>query len=175
MLHGMSMLFSSELLSHASALLDDLKQRDFTIATAESCTSGLLMGLLTEISGASAVVERGFITYSNAAKSEMLGVDPELIVSVGAVSEDVARAMAEGVLDAAPVDLALSVTGIAGPDGGSAEKPVGLVYLGAAMRGSAPVVRECRFGNIGRTEIRLASLREAVALARGAMSSAPPV
>lgn len=175
MLFGMSMLFSSELLSHANALLDDLKQRDFTIATAESCTGGLLMGLLTEIPGASAVVERGFITYSNAAKAEMLGVDPELIARVGAVSEEVARAMAEGTLDAAPVDLAVSVTGIAGPDGGSAEKPVGLVYLAAALRGRTPVVRECRFGDIGRTGIRLGTLHEAVALARGAMSSAVPV
>lgn len=171
----MSMLYPPDLVRDAEALLDELKQRKLLIATAESCTGGLLMGLLTEIPGSSAVVERGFITYSNAAKSELLGVDPELIASVGAVSPEVARAMVEGALDAAPVDLAVSVTGIAGPDGGTPGKPVGLVYLAAAMRDQEPIVRECRFGNIGRTQIRLASVREGLALARGAMSSGAPV
>jgi nicotinamide-nucleotide amidase len=116
-------------------------------------------------------VERGFITYSNAAKSGLLGIDAHLIERVGAVSEDVARAMAEGALAHAPVDIAISVTGIAGPDGGSTEKPVGLVYLGVARKGQATRVRECRFGSIGRREIRLAGVREAIALARAALTS----
>lgn len=167
----MSTLFPSDLLEAATSLLGELAQRHMKIAAAESCTGGLLIGLLTEIPGASAMVERGFITYSNEAKAEMLGVDAGLIAARGAVSEEVARAMALGALAAAPVDIALSVTGIAGPDGGTPEKPVGLVYMAAAMRGGAVSVRECRFGALGRSEIRLATLRETLALARGALSS----
>ncbi len=107
------------------------------LATAESCTGGMIAAALTDIAGSSDVVERGFVTYSNAAKTELLGVPAELIARVGAVSEEVAHAMAGGALDHAPVDLAVAVTGIAGPGGGSAEKPVGLVHFGLARRGSA--------------------------------------
>lgn len=172
MLGGMTMLFSPELIRDADALLQELERRKLKIATAESCTGGLLMGLLTEVPGASAVVERGFITYSNEAKTELLGVDAGLIAGLGAVSAEVARAMAEGALAAAPdVDLAVSVTGIAGPDGGTPEKPIGLVYLATALRGGGANVLKCRFGDLGRTGVRLATLREAVALARGALSS----
>jgi len=167
----MSSLFSAELLHEARALLSELQQRAMTLATAESCTGGLLAGLLTEIPGASATVERGFITYSNAAKSALLGVDARLIADVGAVSEQVARAMAEGALAHAPVNMAVAVTGIAGPDGGTADKPVGLVYLAVAMKEHRTLVRECRFGAIGRCEIRLASVGAAVALARTALTS----
>lgn len=163
--------FPSELLHDAEALLSELQRRAFKLATAESCTGGLLVGLLTEIPGASATVERGFVTYSNAAKSALLGINAHLIDRVGAVSEEVARAMAEGALAHAPVDLAISVTGIAGPDGGTTEKPVGLVYLAVARKGQATRARECRFGSIGRSQIRLASVREAVALARSALTS----
>jgi nicotinamide-nucleotide amidase len=168
----MSDLFPYDLLQDAKALLGEFEQRRRKLAVAESCTGGLLAGLLTEIAGSSAVFERGFDTYSNSAKSELIGVPPALIVRHGAVSDEVARAMAEGALAHAPVDVAVSVTGIAGPDGGSPEKPVGLVFVAAAPRGRPTLTRECRFGSIGRTEIRLASVREAIALARSALTSA---
>ncbi len=170
----MSTLFPPDLLDDAKALLDEFERRRRKLATAESCTGGLLAGLLTEIAGSSAVFERGFVTYSNSAKSELIGVPPALIGRHGAVSEEVARAMAEGALARAPVDVAVSVTGIAGPDGGSPEKPVGLVYLAAAPRGRPTLTRECRFGDIGRRDIRLASVREAIALAREAMQPGLP-
>lgn len=167
----MSILFPPELLDEARALLSALQSRGLRLATAESCTGGLLAGLLTEISGASATLERGFVSYSNVAKVELLGVDAQLLQRCGAVSEEVARAMAEGALSRAPVDMALSVTGIAGPDGGSPQKPVGLVYLAAASKGRPTLVRECRFGAVGRREIRLASVHEALALAQAALAS----
>lgn len=166
----MSGPFSTELLNSARALLAELQGRSLKLATAESCTGGLLAGLLTEIPGASATLERGFVTYSDAAKTSLLDVAPHLIESHGAVSQEVARAMAEGALARAPVDVAISITGIAGPDGGSTEKPVGLVHLAVARKGRSTRTRECRFGSIGRTDIRLASLKEAVALARGALT-----
>jgi nicotinamide-nucleotide amidase len=167
----MSALFPVDLVHGAEALLAELKRLGFRLATAESCTGGLLAGLLTEIAGSSAVFERGFVTYSNSAKSELIGVPPALLERHGAVSEEVARAMAEGALAHAPVDVAVSVTGIAGPDGGSPDKPVGLVYVAAAPRGRPTLVRECRFGSIGRTAIRLASVRTAMELARQAVSA----
>jgi len=166
----MSALFPPDLRLQAEALLSVLQQRSLRLATAESCTGGLLAGLLTEIPGASATLERGFVTYSNAAKTTLLGVDAQLIARVGAVSEEVARAMAEGALAAAPVDLAVAITGIAGPDGGAPEKPVGLVYLAVVMKGRKNQAIECRFGSIGRTEIRLASLRESLDLMRQALT-----
>jgi nicotinamide-nucleotide amidase len=166
----MSNLFLPELLHGAEALLSDLQQRSLRLVTAESCTGGLLAGLLTEIPGASATLERGFVTYSNAAKTSLLGVDARLIERLGAVSEEVACAMAEGALAHAPVEIAVAVTGIAGPDGGTADKPVGLVYLAVATKGADTLARECRFGDIGRSEIRLASLREAVSLVRAALT-----
>jgi nicotinamide-nucleotide amidase len=169
----MSTLFPSDLLNEAEALLAELQQRSFRLVTAESCTGGLLAGLITEVPGASASLERGLVTYSNAAKIALLGVDAQLVARVGAVSDEVARAMAEGALAAAPVDLAVAVTGIAGPDGGSPEKPVGLVYLAVAMKGAPTRTRACRFGSIGRTEIRLATLREALSLTREALIPPP--
>ncbi|MGZ5918600.1 MAG: CinA family protein [Hyphomicrobium sp.] len=167
----MSALFPVDLVHDAEALLAELKRLGFRLATVESCTGGLLAGLLTEIAGSSAVFERGFVTYSNSAKSELIGVPPALLERHGAVSEEVARAMAEGALAHAPVDVAVSVTGIAGPDGGSPDKPVGLVYIAAAPRGRPTLVRECRFGSIGRTAIRLATVRTAMELARQAVSA----
>lgn len=136
------------------------------IATAESCTGGLIAATLTEVPGSSVVVERGFVTYSNEAKAEMLGVDMALIERVGAVSPEVALAMVEGALLHSRADLAVSVTGIAGPDGGSDKKPVGLVHFGAMLRGGAPVLEEKRFGNIGRSEVRLASVMHALDMLR---------
>ena len=167
----MSDLFPDDLLQDAEALLVELQRLSLRIATAESCTGGLLIGLLTEIPGASATVERGFVTYSDDAKVELLGVGDRLIDEFGAVSDEVARAMAEGALARSPVEIAISITGIAGPDGGSPEKPVGLVFVAAAPRGRPTLARECRFGSIGRTEIRLASVRAAIALARSALTS----
>ncbi len=166
----MSNLFPRELLNDAGALLGELQMRSLRVVTAESCTGGLLAGLLTEIPGASATLERGLVTYSNAAKITLLGVDAGLIKHAGAVSADVARAMAEGALRHAPVEVAIAITGIAGPDGGTAAKPVGLVYLAVARKAGATRVRECRFGDIGRSEIRLASLRAALALVREALT-----
>ena len=166
----MSGLFPADLLNEARALLSALQGRGMRLATAESCTGGLLAGLLTEIPGASATLERGYVTYSNAAKTALLGVEATLVEKVGAVSEDVARAMAEGALARAPVDIAVSVTGIAGPEGGTPEKPVGLVYLAVARKAHATLARECRFGDIGRSQVRLASLKEALALLRAALT-----
>ena len=124
-------MFDERLLREAESLLEACRTRGLKLATAESCTGGLIAALLTEIPGSSDVVERGFVTYSNEAKSEELGVPADLIAAHGAVSEPVARAMAEGALAHSHADLAVSVTGVAGPGGGSAAKPVGLVHLGA--------------------------------------------
>jgi len=170
----MSTIFPAELYDEAQSLLDELQRHALLVVTAESCTGGLIAGLLTEVPGSSGMVERGFVTYSNAAKSELLGVPPEMIDRHGAVSEEVARAMAEGALSRTPAHIAVSVTGIAGPDGGSAEKPVGLVYLGVAAKGEETRVRECRFGDIGRQEVRLASVREALDLTRSAVKPGLP-
>jgi nicotinamide-nucleotide amidase len=141
--------------------------RGLTVATAESCTGGLVAGALTEIAGSSAVVERGFVTYSDAAKTELLGVPAALIAAVGAVSEAVAMAMAEGALARSPADLAVAVTGIAGPSGGTPEKPVGLVHFAAMRRGALPIHIERRFGDAGRAAIRLQSVRVALEMIRG--------
>jgi nicotinamide-nucleotide amidase len=170
----MSELFPAELYSAAEGVLDKLQHHAYLVVTAESCTGGLLAGLLTEIPGASAMMERGFVTYSNAAKTELLGVPAELIASYGAVSEETARAMADGALSRTPAHIAISVTGIAGPDGGSPERPVGLVYFGVAARGEPTRVRECRFGNIGRREVRLASVRAAIDLLDSAIKPGLP-
>lgn len=138
----------------AAALLDLCRARGLRIATAESCTGGLLAALLTEHAGASDVFERGFVTYSNAAKTELLGVSPDLIFQHGAVSEPVARAMAEGALAHSAAGIAVSVTGIAGPGGGSPEKPVGLVHIAVARLGHASSHQHCNFGNASRSAIR---------------------
>jgi nicotinamide-nucleotide amidase len=141
-------------IAHAVQLLQRGRAAMLTLATAESCTAGLIAATLGAAPGASNMLERGFITYSNAAKTELLGVPSELIASKGAVSAEVARAMAEGALKNSRADLAVAVTGIAGPDGGSAEKPVGLVHLAAARRGGARLHEERRFGDIGRQRVQ---------------------
>lgn len=148
----------------ARALLARCKAERLTIATAESCTGGLIAAALTAIPGSSAVVDRGFVTYSNEAKTEMLGVPADLVARRGAVSADVARAMAEGALKHSKADLAVAVTGIAGPDGGSAEKPVGLVHIAAARRGGARLHEEMRYGDIGRDNVRFETVASALAL-----------
>ena len=158
-----------ELIQQARRVIEVFGAMGLKIATAESCTGGLITGLLTEIAGSSAVVERGFVTYSNEAKQEMLAVPEALIAEHGAVSAAVALAMAEGALARSRADIAVSVTGIAGPDGGSPQKPVGLVHFGLARRGGASSHMERRFGAIGRRPVRLASVAEALDLAlRGA-------
>ena len=127
-------MFDAETLCLARSVLDACRSRGWLLATAESCTGGLLAAALTAIAGASNVVERAFVTYSNEAKSQLLGVPPETIATHGAVSAETAGAMARGAVARAPVDLAISVTGIAGPGGGSTAKPVGLIILGVARR-----------------------------------------
>ncbi|MDX2259061.1 MAG: nicotinamide-nucleotide amidohydrolase family protein [Hyphomicrobiaceae bacterium] len=148
----------------AARIVATLRGRGQHITTAESCTGGLVAGALTGVAGASEVFERGFVTYSNAAKIDLLAVEASLITAHGAVSAEVAAAMAEGARRAASADVALAVTGIAGPGGGSAEKPVGLVFMAVAGRGRAPAVEEHRFGDIGREAVRAASVAAGLAL-----------
>jgi nicotinamide-nucleotide amidase len=153
-----------ELTEAARALLDLCRRKRLMLAAAESCTGGLLAATLTEIPGSSDVFERGFVTYSNSAKSEALGVPYWLIERHGAVSEDVARAMAGGALTHSHASLAVAVTGIAGPDGGTEEKPVGLVCFAAGRR-DQPMRSECvLLGDLGRTEIRRRSVERALDL-----------
>ena len=159
-------MFKDELLRAAKLLLADLAPLALKLATAESCTGGLLAALITEVPGASKHLERGFVTYSNEAKNEMLGVPAELIEEHGAVSEAVARAMAEGAIAHSRADLAVSITGVAGPDGGTSAKPVGLVHFAAARRGRPSIHLEQRFGELGRSEIRLLSVAVALDLVR---------
>ena len=150
----------------AVEVLELARRRGVRIGTAESCTGGLVAGALTAIAGSSDVVEGGVVSYSNAVKARLLGVDEELLSRHGAVSEPVARAMAKGALQALKVDLAVAVTGVAGPGGGSADKPVGLVHFGAAGLGELTDHVEMRMGDIGREEIRMASVAAALALLR---------
>ena len=138
----------------ADDLLKEAKARAYTIATAESCTGGLIAASLAAVPGASASLERGFVTYSNEAKTDLLGVPAALIREHGAVSRQVALAMVAGALAHSPADIAVAVTGIAGPDGGTETKPVGLVHIAAARRGGATLHEEKRFGAIGRHEIQ---------------------
>src|SRR3977135_4433756 len=143
-----------ELVERARALVDVCRTKGLKIATAESGTGGLVAATLTEIAGSSDVFERGFVTYSNEAKQAMLGVPPEVLASHGAVSRETAQAMAKGALAHAPVDLAVSITGIAGPGGAVAGKPVGLVHFGAGSRRGQLLHHARRYGDIGRGQGR---------------------
>jgi nicotinamide-nucleotide amidase len=156
-------MFPDDIETLARQVIEAAAARGLMIATAESCTGGLVAGALTAIAGSSAVVERGFVTYSNAAKTELLGVPAALIEAHGAVSEPVARAMAGGAADRSAAQAAVSVTGIAGPGGGSPGKPVGLVHF-AAVGPSGAIHVEHRFGDLGREAIRLESVRVALRL-----------
>jgi nicotinamide-nucleotide amidase len=153
------------------SLLDLCRMRKLTIATAESCTGGMVAAALTDIPGSSDVIDRGFVTYSNDAKRAMLGVRTTTLSTFGAVSKETATAMAFGALEKAGVDLAVAITGIAGPGGATPGKPVGLVHLAAAARDGRVLHRECRFGAIGRSAVRQRSVVEALRmlteLARG--------
>jgi nicotinamide-nucleotide amidase len=147
----------------ANEAIEALKQAKFSVATAESCTGGLVAGALTSIWGASDVVKGGFVTYANTAKSTMIGVQARLIRDYGAVSAQVARAMADGARNRAQVDLAVGVTGVAGPKGGTEKKPVGLVYLACATHEGTRVI-EKRFGDLGRDGVRQAAVLAALEL-----------
>ena len=152
-----------EVTAAATRLLGLCRTRGLKVATAESCTGGLVAAALTDIAGSSDVFDRGFIPYSNEAKQEILGVPPATLTQHGAVSAQTAAAMAQGTLARSRADLAVAVTGIAGPGGGSAEKPVGLVHFAAATHHDL-IAREKRFGDIGRAEVRRLSVLEALAL-----------
>jgi nicotinamide-nucleotide amidase len=162
-------IFPADILQQAAAILELCRARGLTLATAESCTGGLIAACFTEVAGASDVFERGFVTYSNRAKEEMLGVDPRTLARFGAVSSETALEMALGARVRAKTDLAIAVTGVAGPGGGSAEKPVGLVHIAAAHSITPPLHRECRFGEVGRSEIRMLTLRQALMLTQEAL------
>ncbi|AEQ51413.1 CinA family protein [Pelagibacterium halotolerans] len=154
-------MLDNETLALAKKINDRLILAGHMMVTAESCTGGLIAGAITSVSGSSAMLYGGFVTYSNEAKKAMIGVPVALIEQYGAVSEPVARAMAEGALHKAGVDLAISVTGIAGPGGGSDEKPIGLVHFGLATPAKT-IHREERFGDLGRDGIRQATVRVAL-------------
>lgn len=151
-----------ELTELARALLDLCRRKGLKLAAAESCTGGLLAATLTDIAGSSDVFERGFVTYSNEAKEAMLGVAPLILRMHGAVSRETAEAMARGALAHAPVDLAAAITGIAGPGGAVEGKPVGLVHLAAAARNGRVILKERKYGEIGRAQVRRASVIDAL-------------
>jgi nicotinamide-nucleotide amidase len=154
-------LLPNDLVQAAEALLEACKERGVMIATAESCTGGLIAGCLTEVAGSSAVVDRGFVTYSNEAKSEMIGVPMSMIEGHGAVSENVAKAMALGALAKSNATLTIAVTGVAGPGGGTDEKPVGLVHFGCALTGSE-TLHERHIFDGDRSAIRHETVRTAL-------------
>jgi len=159
-------LFPEDIHSAAEAIIRDFTAAGLMVSTAESCTGGLIAGALTEISGSSAVVDRGFVTYTNTAKMEMLGVQEATLLRFGAVSEETARQMVHGALFRSRADIAVAVTGIAGPGGGSADKPVGLVHLAAKSRSGTLIHRKMLYGDIGRSEVRLATIRTALEMVR---------
>lgn len=156
--------------SYARQVIELARTRRVMIATAESCTGGLIAGALTDIAGSSAVVDRGFITYSNSAKMEMLEVAPETLQAHGAVSSQTARMMAEGALAHSQAALSVSVTGIAGPGGGSADKPVGLVWFGLAQTGKPTRTVSRTFGDVGRERVRALTVEQALKLLIDALS-----
>lgn len=162
-------MISESIHKRARDLIEAAAAKGVRIATAESCTGGLIAAAMTAVPGSSAVFERGFVTYSNEAKAEMLGVPATLIAAHGAVSEAVARAMVEGAVAMSRADLAVAVTGVAGPDGGTAEKPVGLVHMALARRGGETEhVAHC-FGAIGRHAVQEATVLAALAMLVGSI------
>ncbi|MFV0280097.1 MAG: CinA family protein [Rhodoblastus sp.] len=163
------MTFDRHLQERARDVVARYTAAKLQIATAESCTGGLVAGLITEIAGSSAVLERGFVVYSNAAKMGMLGVAAETLAAVGAVSEAVSREMAAGALERSRADVCVSITGIAGPGGGTADKPVGLVHFSCARRDHPIVHVERRFGDIGRSAVRRAAIEQALDLLEKAL------
>lgn len=147
-------MFSDRLINLALLISDDARQKRLRICTAESCTGGLLAGLFTELAGSSAVFERGFVTYSNHAKQDTLGVPGDMLADFGAVSEVVARSMAEGALEISRANISIAITGIAGPGGGTPMKPVGTVHIACARENRAIIHEMYNFGDIGRSQVR---------------------
>ncbi len=146
-------------------------KKNLMVATAESCTAGLISGAITEVSGSSAVFDRGFVTYSNQSKIDLLGVNAGDLENYGAVSETVARAMAQGALQNSQADITVAVTGIAGPGGGSPKKPVGLVHFSVGRAGKATLHQQCLFGDIGRQAVREKTVETALQMMIDALSS----
>ena len=167
------MVFDADLERRAGRIVDLYRAMRLKLATAESCTGGLVAGLITEIPGSSDIVDRGFVVYSNEAKVGMLGVSPHTLARVGAVSEETARELAEGALQRSIADVAVAITGIAGPGGGSDAKPVGLVHFACARRGGRVAHVERRFGDIGRSAVRRASIAQALDLIEAAAQTVP--
>jgi nicotinamide-nucleotide amidase len=157
-------MFEEEITKAVEALLDRCKAKKLMVTTAESCTGGLVAAAISEISGSSLVLDRGYVTYSNEAKQQMLGVTPATIDVYGAVSRECAEEMAKGALAHAQVDLAVSITGIAGPTGAVPGKPIGLVYFCAAARSGRVIAHDRKFGDIGRPNVRRASVLQALAM-----------
>jgi nicotinamide-nucleotide amidase len=155
---------NEDLHAAAAIALDVCRARRLKAATAESCTGGLVAGALTDIAGSSDVFDRGFVTYSNDAKQQMLGVSSDTLRDYGAVSRQTAEEMARGAIAHSNADVAVAITGIAGPTGGSADKPVGLVYFAAASRGGALSHKEMRYGDIRRARVRRKAVLEALAM-----------
>jgi nicotinamide-nucleotide amidase len=154
----------TELIAAARTLLETCQKKELTLAAAESCTGGLLCAVITEIPGSSRVLDRGFVTYTNEAKQQMLGVTPMTIETYGSVSRECAEEMAKGALAHATVDLAISITGIAGPTGAVPGKPIGLVYFAAVSRSGRLIHHDRKFGDIGRAEVRRRSVLQALAM-----------
>ncbi len=157
-------MLPTSLITQAETVIETARAQGLWLTAAESCTGGLIMACLTEVAGCSDVVERGFVTYTNDSKHETLGVPAEVIEREGAVSEPVARAMAEGAIKNSRANASVAVTGIAGPTGGTPEKPVGLVQIASAREGAETLHRECRFGNVGRGEVRRLTVEAALDL-----------
>ena len=157
-------MFSDEIREQARALLEACRSKNVHIATAESCTGGLIAAALTEIAGSSDVFDRGFVTYQNEAKAEDLGVSEQTLITHGAVSESVVKEMAAGALRRSTAEVSVAVTGVAGPGGGSPDKPVGLVHIASSSKDGETLHQRCEFGEIGREAIRSATVIEALAL-----------
>ncbi|KQW27629.1 damage-inducible protein CinA [Rhizobium sp. Root274] len=155
-------IYPTDIEQAAAAILAAYRDRGWMVATAESCTGGLIAGALTEIAGSSAVVDRGFVTYTNQAKMDLIGVSASTLNVFGAVSKETALQMAHGALMRSDAEISIAVTGIAGPGGGSVEKPVGLVHLALKSRRGVVDHREMRYGDIGRDQVRLATVRTAL-------------
>jgi nicotinamide-nucleotide amidase len=164
-------VYPADIEARSAAIIAAYRDRGWMIATAESCTGGLIAGALTEIAGSSAVVDRGFVTYTNQAKMDLIGVSATTLQTFGAVSRETALQMAHGALMRSGAEVAVAVTGIAGPGGGSAEKPVGLVHLALTTRSGLIDHREMRYGEIGRDQVRIATVRTALEMLAAAVQA----
>jgi nicotinamide-nucleotide amidase len=160
-------------MSIAAKVVDALRIKGWKLATAESCTGGMVAAAITDVAGSSDVFDRGFVTYSNLSKAEMLGVVPALVATHGAVSSQVAKAMSEGALLYSKAQISVAITGIAGPGGGTEEKPVGLVHFSVAANGLPTALSEVRFGDIGRSQIRAMASDYALKLVLDQLSALP--